>query len=472
VAVEKLMMASNDLERSLGLYSAVTLSTGAMIGGGIFVLPAVGFKKAGPAVVVAYLLAGLVVLPNALSKAEMATAMPESGGTYLYIDRAAGPLFGTIAGLGVWFSLVFKSAFALVGLGAYLLLLVNIPAGFVTGVALALGGLLVVLNIVGTEQSGLAQGIIVTLVLLVLGTYVADATTIVEPARYDTFATHGAGGVVTAAAFVFVSYAGIGEVASVAEEITNPGRNIPLAILISIVVMMVVYTAVVAVVVGIVSPDTLLHGGPDGGPSLTPMADGAGSLLGGLGVAVISLTAVLALTSMANAGILGTSRFLLAMSRDSLLPDWFGEIDERFVTPRNAVIVTGAVLLALIAFVPVVNLAKLASAFLILVFSMENLSVIAFRESNLDFYDPEFTSPGYPFVQILGVGAGVVFIGRMGLLSILGAVGIIAAGALWYWVYGRSRTDRAGALAVVLRRRREQTESGETPSVRPGRQRD
>jgi APA family basic amino acid/polyamine antiporter len=112
-------MTGTDLERDLGLYSAVALSMGAMIGGGIFVLPAVGYKKAGPAVVVAYLLAGLLVLPNALSKAEMATAMPEDGGTYLYIDRAMGPLFGTIAGIGVWFSLVFKSAFALVGLGQY-----------------------------------------------------------------------------------------------------------------------------------------------------------------------------------------------------------------------------------------------------------------------------------------------------------------------------------------------------------------
>jgi APA family basic amino acid/polyamine antiporter len=111
----------NDLERDLGLYATVTISMGAMIGSGIFVLPALGLKKAGPAVILAYILAGLVVLPAALSKAEMATAMPESGGTYLYIDRAMGPLAGTIAGIGAWFSLVFKSSFALVGLGAYLL---------------------------------------------------------------------------------------------------------------------------------------------------------------------------------------------------------------------------------------------------------------------------------------------------------------------------------------------------------------
>jgi len=444
---------SEGLERGLGLYSAVMLSMGAMIGGGIFVLPAVGYKKAGPAVILAYLLAGLVVLPNALSKAEMATAIPEDGGTYLYIDRAMGPLFGTIAGLGVWFSLVFKSSFALVGLGAYLLLLISIPAGLVKAVALALGVVVIALNIVGTEQSGQLQGIIVTLVLLVLGTYVVDGTWIADTTRYTPFVTNGPTGVVTAAAFVFVSYAGIGEVASVAEEVADPGRNLPLAMLISIGAMMLIYTAVVGIVVGIVSPDTLLHSGPGDGLSLTPMADGAATLLGGFGVVAISLAAVLALTSMANAGVLGTSRFLLAMSRDSLLPEPLGHIDTKFLTPRNAVIVTGVVLLALIAFVPVVNLAKLASAFLILVFSMENLSVIAFRESGLDFYDPEFTVPGYPLVQIVGVLGGVAFLARMGGLSILGAVGIIAGGIVWYWVYGRSRTDRIGALAIYLRRR-------------------
>jgi APA family basic amino acid/polyamine antiporter len=447
------------------LYSAVTLSMGAMIGGGIFVLPAVGFKKAGPAVIVAYLLAGLIVVPNALSKAEMATAMPEDGGTYLYINRALGPLFGTIAGIGVWFSLVFKSAFALVGLGAYLLLLVNIPAGLVKFVALGLGVVVILLNIVGTEKSGQVQGILVTFVVLVLGAYVLGGVAPTEPAQFSPFVTHGVGGIATATAFVFVSYAGIGEVASVAEEIQDPGRNIPLAMLISIGVMMLIYTAVVGVIVGVVPSETLVHGGPDGGTSLTPMADGVERVFGGIGVTVVAVTAVLALTSMANAGILGTSRFLLAMSRDSLLPERIGNINRRFLTPVNAVLVTGAVLLALIAFVPVVNLAKLASAFLILVFSLENLSVIVFREADVDFYSPKFRSPGYPVIQILGVIGGVLLISQLGMLSIIGAVGISAGSIVWYLVYARSRADYTGALATYFDREPEPSKPlEETPT--------
>jgi len=443
-------MASEDLERSLGLYSAVTLSMGAMIGGGIFVLPAIGYKLTGPGIILAYLLAGLVVLPNALSKAEMATAIPDDGGTYLYIDRALGPMLGTVAGLGAWFSLVFKSAFALTGLGAYLLLLVEIPGGVTKLVALLLGAVLILLNIAGTEQSGTVQGVLVGLVVVMLGVYVLDGAQLAAASQYSPALTHGAGGLVTATAYVFVSYAGIGEVASLAEEIKEPGRNLPRAMLLSIGAMMLIYTAVVCIVVGIVPVETLLHSGPNGGPSLTPMADGAGALFAGFGIGIVALVAVMALTSMANAGILGTSRFLLAMSRDSLLPAAIKRIDARFTTPRNAVLLTGLVLLALIAFVPVVNLAKLASGFLIFVFTLEHVSVIIFRESEAPFYQPAFRAPGYPLPQIVGILAGIVLIVHLGMVPLVGAVGITVAGIVWYLGYGRRRTDRVGAVRSLI----------------------
>ncbi|MFB6199085.1 MAG: APC family permease, partial [Halobacteriaceae archaeon] len=133
---------AKDLERDLGLYATLTISIGAMVGSGIFVLPGLASKFAGPAVPLAYLLAGILVLPAALSKSEMATAIPEAGGTYLYIDRALGPLPGTVAGVGAWFSLVFKSAFAIVGLGSYLIIIVPITSDTVTIVGIAVAGLL------------------------------------------------------------------------------------------------------------------------------------------------------------------------------------------------------------------------------------------------------------------------------------------------------------------------------------------
>ena len=462
-------MVSHNLNRSLDLYTTMMISMGAMIGSGIFVLPALAYKKAGAAAVLAYVLAALVVLPAALSKAEMATAMPESGGTYLYIDRALGPLFGTIAGIGAWFSLTFKSSFALVGLGAYLLVFAPVLEGSLTTIALGLGVLVVVLNVAGTELSGRVQAGIVSLVLVGLVGYTLNAGFAVDPSRFDPLLSHGSGGVVTAAAFVFVSFAGVTKIASVAEEVKNPGKNLPRAMIGSLVIMTFIYVAVVSAVIGLADSDTLISGGPGGSASLTPMADGAAELFAGYGEIIIAVVAVVALTSMANAGILSSSRFPLAMSRDSLLPPQLGAVSERFKTPKNSVLLTGAVLVLLIAFVPVIELAKLASAFQILVFSIINIALIAFREADIESYSPEFTSPGYPYVQVFGFVAGISLLTQMGTLPILGAVGITLAGATLYLVYGRPRTDRRSAVRRLLQQRYgigdEQSDADDVPVI-------
>jgi APA family basic amino acid/polyamine antiporter len=159
---------------------------------------------------------------------------------------------------------------------------------------------------------------------------------------------------------------------------------------------------------------------------------------------------------MANAGVLASSRFPLAMSRDSLAPGQLARVSERFQTPRNAIVVTGVLLLVLIAFVPVVELAKLASAFQILVFSIVNVALIVFRTSGVESYQPSFRSPGYPFVQIAGVIGGFALLTQMGTLPILGAAGIIVGGVACYLAYGRSRTDRDGALGAILAQRRDE----------------
>ncbi|MDX1686381.1 MAG: amino acid permease [Candidatus Promineifilaceae bacterium] len=444
---------SKKLERDLGLYAVITISLGAMIGSGIFVLPGIASTIAGPAVILAYLLAGFIVLPAALSKAEMATAMPESGGTYLYIDRAMGPRLGTIAGIGAWFSLVFKSAFALVGLGAYLLLFTDsIPT---KGVALLLALLLIGVNVLGVKQTGRLQSIIVSAVLLVLIFFVADGLTYVEQDHYHPFFDLGLDGLLAATGFVFVSYAGVTKIASVAEEVENPGRNIPIGILASVVVMMLVYTLIVFVIVGVNPVGEL-------GKTLTPMADSAQQFLGTVGLILIVITAVLALTSMANAGILSSSRYPFAMSRNRLAPPILQSINSRFRTPIPSILATGLPILFLIAFIPVQDLAKLASAFQILVFSMINVALIAFRESERIEYKPVFRSPGYPWVQLAGVAGGVVLLLFMGTVPLVGAVGIILAGVLWYRFYGQERASREGAALDAARGRTEKRTIEET----------
>jgi len=432
---------TKDLERDLGLPSVLAISVGAMIGSGIFILPALALEIAGPAVIVAYGLAGLLVVPAALSKSEMATAMPEAGGTYIYIERGMGPLLGTIAGVGTWFSLSFKGALALVGGVPYLLLLLDLP---LKPVALGLAAVLILVNIAGAKQTGRLQVAIVVVMLAALGWFAAGSAPSVESANYAAFFADGVSGLLAATGLVFVSYAGVTKVASVAEEVEDPGRNIPLGILGSLAFTTVLYVAIVAVLVGVTDPGTVAG-------SLTPVAVAAEATLGRAGVVAVILAAVLALVSTANAGILSSSRYPFAMSRDRLAPPSLSSVSERFGTPVTSITLTGAVLLVLIAFVPILDIAKLASAFQIMVFALINVALVAFREGSAE-YDPEFTSPLYPWVQIFGAVTGVLLLTQMGTTALLGAAAIIVGSVVWYLVYVRSRVDREGAATDAIRR--------------------
>ena len=430
-----------ELERDLGLPSVLAISIGAMIGSGIFILPALALEIAGPAVVLAYLLAGLLVVPAALSKSEMATAMPEAGGTYIYIERGMGPLLGTVAGVGTWFSLSFKGALALVGGVPYLLLLFDLP---LKPVALGLAAVLIIVNVVGAKQTGRLQVAIVVVMLAALGWFAAGSAPSVQSANYVDFFGSGLGGLLAATGLVFVSYAGVTKVASIAEEVEDPGRNIPLGILGSLAFTTVLYVAIVAVLVGITDPGSVAG-------SLTPVAVAAEVTLGEAGVVAVILAAILALVSTANAGILSSSRYPFAMSRDQLAPPSLSTVSERFGTPVASITLTGAVLLALIAFVPILEIAKLASAFQIIVFALINVAVVAFREGNAD-YDPEFTSPLYPWMQLFGAITGALLLTQMGTVALLGALVITVGSVIWYFVYVRPRVRREGVARDAIRR--------------------
>ena len=436
---------AKELERDLGLASVVAISIGAMVGSGIFILPALAVGIAGPAVVLAYLVAGILVLPAALSKAEMATAMPESGGSYVYIERGMGPLLGTVAGLGTWFSLSFKGALALVGGVPYLLLLVTVPDAWILPLTLGLAAALVLVNLVGAKLTGRLQVGIVAVMLGAMVWFVVGGAPSTGTANFTGFFREGPGGLLAATGLVFVSYAGVTKVASVAEEIENPDRNIPLGILGSLVFTTLLYVLIVAVMVGVADLSTI-------GDTLTPMADVAAVTLGPVGVVVVVVAAVLALVSTANAGILSSSRYPFAMARDRLVPTKLGAVHDGLGTPATSITLTGAVLLVLIAFVPIMEIAKLASAFQILVFVLINAAVVAFREGHAE-YEPSFRAPLYPWVQVFGIVAGLALLTQMGLIPLVGALVITVAGLAWYLGYGRKRIDHEGAAIEEVRRR-------------------
>jgi amino acid transporter len=433
------------LERDLGLPAVVAISMGAMVGSGIFILPALAYGVVGPAVVLVYVLAGVLVLPAALSQSELATAMPKAGGAYLYIERGMGPLLGTVAGLGTWFSLTFKSALALVGGVPYVLLLFAVPDGLVTPLALGLAVALVGLNLLGAKQTGLTQVAVVAVMLVALAWFAVGGSRSVDPGSFAPFSTGGTAGLLAAIGLVFVSYAGVTKVASLAEEIERPDRNIPLGIVGSLVVTTALYALIVFVMVGVVPGDELAG-------SATPMALAAERSLGDLGVVAVVLAAILALVSTANAGVLSASRYPFAMARDRLVPDLLGSVNDRLGTPSTAITATGVVVLVLVAFVPITEIAKLAGAFQFLVFALVNLAVIVFREGEAE-YDPAFRSPLYPWVQLFGAGSSLLLVTQMGLVPLVGAGLIVAGGVAWFLVYGRRRVDREGIALATARAR-------------------
>jgi amino acid transporter/mannitol/fructose-specific phosphotransferase system IIA component (Ntr-type) len=426
---------TKELDRSLGLGSVFSIAVGAMLGSGIFVLPGLAAAIAGPWVCLSYLVAGVLVLPALLSKAELATAMPVAGGTYVYVDRAMGAWMGTITGLGTWFSLSAKTSFALLGLSAYLILFTDISP---KAVSLAILGLMVMLNLVGASKASFFQNLVVFGCIICFAIFIYFGAPQVDPAL-QTPAFPENTSILGGAAFVFVSYAGVTKICSVAEEIRNPSRNIPLGMMIAQGTVMVIYFVVGWVITGTVAVEDIAT-------DRAPVATAARAIGGEAWAVGAAIVAVFALSSMCNAGVMATARFPFAMSRDRLLPDFLHKINSRFGTPVPAILVTGGVLFLLVSFLEVEELAKLASGFKIFIFSVINLTVIILRESGARWYRPTFRSPLYPWVQVAGIVGGTWLMYALGLKVILGVGGAVVGGSLWYWLYARHRVDRKSAF--------------------------
>ncbi len=431
------------LPRQLGLGSLIAISISAMLGSGIFVLPGIVIHQTGPSAWLAYLLAAICVLPAAFSKSELSTAMPTSGGTYVYLERTFGPLVGTIAGLGLCLSLLLKSSFALVGFGAYLAIFTTVPVELT---ALALLAAVLILNLLGVMKVG---GTLVFIVTVTLGGLLALATVSLfsmEQSHLTPFLTEGLDGLFSATALVFVSFAGVTKIAAIAEEAKNPEKNLPRGILLSLFIVTIVYCGVTFSLSSHL-PSSELYG--DLRPIYTLSEKVAGPMWA-MGAAVLG---VVAMTSMANAGILAASRFPFAMSRDLLLPPLLSFVHPRFLTPIWSILLSGVFIAAVISFLNVEKIAKLASAFMLVLYAVENVAVIILRETRVQWYKPGFKSPFYPWMQIFGMVSCLTLLFYMGGIVFSAMLAIIIPGTLLFFFYGRKQTGRRGVIGIRGRRR-------------------
>ncbi|HMA83169.1 MAG TPA: amino acid permease [Candidatus Thermoplasmatota archaeon] len=433
------------LKKELGLFEVFAIASGAMISSGLFILPAIAYQETGASVIISYLIATLLMLPTLLSASELTTAMPKAGGDYFFIDRSMGPALGTIGGTASWFALSAKTAFALIGIGAFVQLFnPGLSDFYLKIIAVVFCIIFTIINLAGVKHAGKTQVYLVAGLLSILIIYVGIGFFYFEPARFQPFTPYGVGSIFATAGIVFVSFMGLIKVCSVAEEIEKPKRNIPLGMLLAWSMVSTLYILVVSVTVGLLDHTTLTN-------TLMPISKGAEVFAGEIGLILLGVAAVLAFITTANAGILSSSRYPLALSKDQLLPSFFSKLSKKG-TPVVSILFTSGFMISIILFLDLEGLVKIASTLVLLLYVLVNLSVVMMRESNIRNYRPSFSSPFYPWIQIVGIIGYIWLIYEMGVISIAIVGCFICGGYAWYWIFARDKIWREYSLLNVVER--------------------
>ncbi len=439
------------LNKTMGLLDVFSVAAGAMISSGLFVLPALACQKAGPSAIVAYIIAAILVLPSLLSKAELATAMPRAGGTYFYVERSMGALWGLFCGLANWFSLAMKSAFAIIGIALFASYLSEtffageLAAWIQKAIALICCLLFGTLNLVSVKHTSRFQNILVIFLLATLSLFVIAGIGKVSPENYSNFVKGGSLTVFATAGMVFVSYGGLTKVASIAEEIRHPGRNLPLGMLLAWSVVSLLYALVVFIAVGVLNQQAL-------SASNAPISAAADVFLGKFGFVLLGFAAMAAYVTTANGGILAASRSPLAMSRDHLLPMPLARISKRFGTPARSILLTCGFMIVAMLFLKLELLVKTASTMMILLFLLDNASVIIMRESKLQSYRPRFKAPLYPYLQAATILLYVLLLIDMGLTPLLICAAFLVFSVVWYYLYAAQHSNKDSAVMHIVER--------------------
>ena len=455
-------MSDEELAKDLGPLAALTIGVGTMIGAGIFVLPGEAILKSGSMASVAFVLGGVIAMFTALSASELGTAMPKSGGAYYYVNHALGPLFGSVAGWANWLGLAFASAFYMVGFGRYIARIFGLSGSVGVGpvsmsvvkiVALVGAAFFVGINYVGAKETGRLQNVIVVVLVGILAVFtllgtLRAAPENLPPARdvVTTLETTG---------LIFVSYLGFVQITSVAEEIKDPGKNLPRAVIGSVVIVTVIY-ALVLVLMSAAVPEGFIADviTSDAENPIAVVEVGQylqGALMGG----ALLFGGLLATASSANASILASSRINFAMGRDRIVTPALNEIHDRFGTPYRAIAITGGLILLFIVVGDLTLLSGAASGLHLIIYGLLNLALIVMRYVAPEEYQPDFTVPLYPLMPILGAILSFALLVFVATDALLLTFGIAGAAVVWYILYARSRTEKQGILSKHILSRSE-----------------
>ncbi len=435
------------LRRELGFMAVFAMAAGAMISSGLFILPAVLFATVGPGVSACYLLAGLLLVPALLSNAELMTAMPKAGGSYFFIDRSLGPGFGTAGGIATWASIAFKSAFALVGIGALAADMWGWDIGGWQVKLVAAGFCLffMCVNLLGARQAGRVQVALVAVLLAVLVAYVVGALGRLSYPPAGAYFPFGWVKLLTGAGMVFISFGGVTKVSAMGEEVRRPARTLLWGMFAAAAVVGVLYVVVVLVTVGMLPADPV-------GWRPAPLSQAAELMWGRAGAIVLAVAAMAAFLTTGNAGILAASRTMMAMSQDGLLPALFARLSRKRGTPALAVLFTSAFMAAAILVLDLEIFVKAASAMMIMLFMFTMLALVLMRESRLPTYQPTWRCPLYPWMQVFGLVAYAFLLVELGTFALAVSGVILGAAIVWYALYAKVHVLRESALIRVAAR--------------------
>jgi APA family basic amino acid/polyamine antiporter len=444
------------LRRAIGLFDLTALGLGAVIGTGIFVILGEAIGDSGPAIVLSFVLAAVTCAFSALSYSELASSIPVSGSAYTYAYATLGELLAWIIGWDLILEYGVSVAAVAVGWGQYLNSLlntlfgwqlpdalsqppgeggiVNIPAAFLV---LAITGVL----ILGVRESTRANSVMVVLKIVVLLLFIGLAFTAFNADNLTPFMPNGVSGVTTAAAVIFFAYIGFDAVSTSGEEVKRPARDLPLAIIGSLVIATVLYCVVAVAALG-AYPWQKLNGVE--APLATVLSDGVGTSWGS---GLISVGALIAITSVVLTILYGQTRIMYSMSRDGLVPQAFSRVSRR-QTPAMATAIFGILIAVLAATVPLEIIFELVNIGTLFAFVIVNIGVIVLRRTRPDL-ERGFRVPGVPVVPIIGALLCFYLMKQLTIQTWLRFIVWLLVGLVIYFLYGRRHSRLQHGETVV-----------------------
>lgn len=462
------------LHRSLGAFQLTMLGIGAVIGTGIFVLTAEAAQKAGPGMMVSFVIAGFVCAVAALCYAEMAAMVPVSGSAYTYSYAVMGELVAWMVGWALILEYAIAAGAVSVGWSGYMVgflessFHLSIPLDLVRGPfdggminlpAMIVAGLVTALLVIGTKESATVNSVLVAIKILALSMFVVLTLPVIKSGQFTPFAPLGFAGISGAAASIFFAYVGFDAVSTAAEETKNPQRNMPIGLIGSLAICTIFYMLVAAGVIGTVGAQPVF--GPNGealSPG-TPALSQACAAAADTAVVcskealawtlrqvghpfvgwLVGAAAIIALPSVILMMMFGQTRIFFVMSRDGLLPEFFSRVHPKFHTPHVITVLTGVFVSLFAAFFPVGLLADVSNSGTLFAFAAVSIAVLVLRRTDPSRHRP-FRTPAIMVTAPISIAGCIYLFFSLSGPTIALFFGWALVGLIVYYTYSRSRS--------------------------------